>query len=800
MAVSRVGSLLGWLGLVGLTAWLLADREAHRVGEGEVWLAYPATGPVSLALSGGRDVRLLLWLEQPTRWATDARATDDVQLGWRAVDPQGREIASGEPWTRFRASWGLPLEGEDPLIPVSTGPRAGFDLSDPRLVELAAPLGATRLEITARFVPEGARLLVVGFEEDERDTVEQVRTVVGTDVERAERAAARLGPWSWEELPLDWRERLARHVWRRLASVDQDLRPVRVTSGHDWLPFDDAAALAVPVPAGGATAYNLEGEVTFEAHWTGPDGREPRATRTWLEIVGEGMGEVQDLGRVDRIGPLSFPAGVREVRVARDPHDLDGAVLLRATTRASTRDRAWGDPPRIELGPGPDGLQRVAPDLTGLIYWRVDVGQPLQFAIPGDHEVRLLVRPRLGPGSLPALGPAEPERSRSLTVLRNARRTWAESLSVPARASAYERYTQGDDPSTARVSEETEWFLASVPEESVLTLSAEEPIDVQVFVKEPFAPSDVPEPGYPLDQLSDLVRARYLPFARRTWRARYPSGREHITRQGRSIRIDAQVRWVYRATGGPSGLRYRVVELPPPFDLVAEPLAGGGRTRLDARPQTLQVPVTGRILVDHRVTPDRVGDTVTFRFEGREEVREILSSSGTFRFERLPPGPVQVAVDEPGVFLANVTGERPWTVRRVWRLDPGRQRRIPIPAGGEGLSVHVARREAESQGALVWRLVGAGVDVLPVSRERREGRIRLQSVEGRAEVMSRLESPWVWSRPLRLWLGGRLEGEAVLELSLAERSAPVWIWVSSTWGGPTERTDERHWAIPGVGP
>ena len=797
--MNRVVGWAGWLGLFLLALWLVSDRASQRTGQGDVYLAYPLETPVTLAVGGGRPVRLVLWTERPEPWALDPRSTADVQLRWRALDDAGTVLAEGAPWTRVRASWVRPESAEDALLAVATGPREGFQLSDPRLVEVQLPDGATGLEISTGHVPRGGRLLAVGFEEEQRHTVDQVRAVVGSDSERAERSADRLGPWAWEEVPLDWRQRLARTTWRRLASVAQDARPVRVASGRDWLPFDDAAALGTPVPPGGATAFNLEGDLSFEARWTGPDGREARPTRTWIEIVGEGLGEVRDLGRVDSVGPFAFPEGVREVRIARDAHDVAGPVWLRASTRSRTRDRAWGDPPRWEAHPIPTGLQRVAPDFTGLFYWRAEQDRPLQFALPAEQEVRVLVRPRLESGELPGLGPGEPEQVRHLTLIRHARRTWKETLAVPALPSAYERYTQGDDPSTARVSDETEWFLASVPEPSVLTVLAEEPVDVQVFVKEAFAPSDVPEPGYPVEELPELVRARYLPFARRTWRARHPDGLDQVAREERAIRIDAQVRWVYRAAGGPSGLPYRVLELPPPFELVAEPQEGGGRTRLSRKAQRIQVPPTGRVLVDHRVGPELVGSTVTFHFEGREEQREVLSAAGSFRFEQLPPGPLRASVDRPGVFLANVPGDRPWTVRRVWRLDPGRKRRIPIPAGGEGLSVHVARREGEVRGALVWRLAGSGVDVLPVSRERREGRIRLNDDEGRAEVVSRLETPWTWARPLRLWLGGRLEGEAVLELSLAERSEPVWIWVSSTWGGPGADDGERHWAIPGVG-
>ncbi|MCB9691496.1 MAG: hypothetical protein H6736_06760 [Alphaproteobacteria bacterium] len=398
---------------------------------------------MSLAVTGGTAVRVQMWLETPAAWATDPRATHPVQLGWRAFDLAGEELASGAPWTSSRAGWALPEQPDDPLLPVAVGPRYDRQVADPRTFEVDVPEATARLELTALHLPPGGRALVVAFEEGTRDTVDQVRFVVGADAERAEKAAARMGPWGWDEMPLDWRQRASRSLWRRLASVSQADRPVRVASADAWLPMDDAAALGFAVPPGGAAAYNLEGEVVFDARWTAPDGREPRPTRTWLEVVGEGLGEVKDLGRVTEVGPLTFPPGTREVRIARDPFDEEGPTLLRASTTGPMRDRAWGDPPRLELE---GGTQRLGPDLTGLIYWRADAGRPLLFGLPADHEIRVVARPRLPPGRLPGLGPAEPEPSGAVVLERVGRDRWTRDLPIAAIASPYERYTQGDDP------------------------------------------------------------------------------------------------------------------------------------------------------------------------------------------------------------------------------------------------------------------------------------------------------------------------------------------------------------------
>jgi hypothetical protein len=801
----RWAAIAGWGALALLALWLVGDRDASRPGDGTVWLAYVATPdgpPVTLAVSGGRAVRLQLWLDLPAPWGPDPRATHPFLVRWRALDAAREELAAGEPFVSARRGWQAPETVDEPLIPVAQGPDRDRVLSDPRTLLLDAPAGTAFVEVTPVHLPDDARLLVVAFEEDPRDAVEQMRAVVGADADLSARKARRMGRWAWDEVPLAWRERLARTVWRRVASSEQAARPVRITSASEWLGFDDAAALGFVVPAGGAAAYNLEDALTFTARWTEEDGQTARPTRTWLEIVGEGLGEVRDLGRVEQVGPLTFEPGVREVRIARDPHDVAGTVLLRATTRADQRDRAWGDPPRAELPPdgGVDAIQRLAPDLTGLIHWRVVPGAPLRFELPADHEIRVVARARLPAGLLPGLGPATPEADRTVTLERSGPTTWTRDLPLPALPSAYERYTQGDDPHTARVSEETEWYLASTTDPSLLVVRADAPVDVQLFVKEPSAPSDVPEPGYPVDRLAEVLRARYLPYARRTWRALFPVDPESLAWEGRAIRIDAQVRWVYRGSAGSSGLEYRVLELPPPFELVAEARAGGPRARLGRKEQVIRVPANGRVLVDYKVPPSDIGKTATLWFEGRKETRELTTAAGTLRFERLPEGPVRARVDQRGVFLANAVGERPWTVRRVWRLDPGRTRTVPIPAGGEGLSVHVARRENERGGFLAWRLRGDGVDALPVSDRRREGRSRLDSRTGSAEVMSRLEETWHWTEPLRLRVGERMEGAAVLELSLEERRDPVWIWISSTWSPGTERLDERHWAIPGVAP
>lgn len=802
--MTRLLSVVGWVGLALVAVLLVANPSPRRETPGEVWLAYPlaADETLRLAVSGGRRVRTQIWMEHDLPWAPDPRATHLVQVEWSALDLAGQELDGGVPWVSLRSSWERPEALDGRLDVVASGPDPERALSDPRTLLFETPDGTSFVELRARHLPEGARVFLVAFEEDDRDAVAQVRAVVGADAARSERAAEKMGPWGWDELPLDWRRRSAEKVWRRVASASQEDRPLRVGSAADWLGMDDAAALGISLPPGGAAAYNLEGEVVFEAHWRGPDGVEPRNTRTWLEVRGEGLGDVRDLGRVADIGPLAFGPGVREIRIARDPHDMEGPALLRTTTEGPLRDRAWGDPPRLEgtKAAGDAGRQAVGPDLTGLVYWRVAPGEPLSFELPEDHEIRVLARPRLPVGTLPALGPGEPEEERTVTLERVGQSAWTRELPVVPIPSAFERYTQGDDPSMARVSEATEWFLAATGERTTLHVRSEDVVDVQVFVKELAAPSDVPEPGYPVEVLGERLRARYLPYARRTWRARYPMELDTLAVDGRAIRIDAQVRWTYRGSSGPSGLAYRVLELPPPFELVAEPKAGGPRTRLSRQAQRIEVPPTGRVLVDYKVDRSMIGQEVRLQFEGRTEVRELLTAAGSLRVEGLPPGPLRASVDRSGVFLANVLGARPWTVRRVWRLDPGRPRRIAIPAGGEGLSVHFARRSGEDGGVVSWRLRGEGVDELPVAHQRREGRVRMAASTGTAEVLSRAEGSWHWAEPLRLWLGSRLEGAATLELEVEERREPVWIWVSSTWAPPTERLDERHWVIPGVTP
>ena len=716
--MGRGSALLGWLGLA-LGVWLLVWGGGHGATaaiRATRMLAYPVEDPLLFALEPGEhEIKVVSWLVQDDKWLRDVRVTTPYCLNFTVLSPDGTVVRR---WPLFlRARGGLVHTDDGRLHDPNWLPEDDTPVSDDRLTRVdltgLTPDGGL-VELSPCWTPPGTRVLATVFQLGETTLAQRVRLLRGETSAWHRGVSSRFTPFSWERVPGDWKENLAATTWERLGALQDGAvrvptEPVMTTFHKgSWL---DEAAMGVPVPPGGALAFNLEGPTVFRGSWWTADGATAVNVPTELRVFRGGDRVATASGKVHRVGPIDVDDEVISVEVGLSP-DAPGPLVFRAWTGSGDLDRAWGDPPRE--APDDRGLQTLAPDFRNLELYRALPETPtepvLSFPIEEGEWVRVLAFARLPP-ELPGLlsapvapGPGPTLRVRCVDALGQ---TLSETeLATTTEPSIFERYTQFDNPASAAPSVPETLFLQPPPETTALWISADGPIDVGVRVTREPDLQHIVWRGY---QFSDGFEAdgRWVPLVRNPWRARAPDDLELLLRALRTPRVDAQVRLEEEEEEIPKQrqlLTLRSLNLWQPFEVIAEP-GRGGLTRLGKAATAVKIGPSKRLIVEYRVAPEQVGRVVTLRVGNKEIARKLPSAAGTLRLDGLDTGGQLVSVDTPGLFLARAEGRPTWRTMRVERLPAEAGPAIPVPAGSGLILLHPYAERGG--GRLQWRLVNA---------------------------------------------------------------------------------------------
>ncbi len=748
---------LRWIGLATLLAaaalWLVGERTVTSgPAQIERLLVYDLREPITFKLEADeRTVRLVSWLAAPAEEAPDVRRSELYALALQVRDLAGNLLLEREIWIPTHQSR---LSVAEP-VPPQRAPGGGLQPWDDRntAVDVAgiAPGGGT-LTVTVASAPPGTTVYGIAF----RRSVAS-RLAVFQQLQEPGSGRSTLAPWDASALPLAWRERAASAQWDRLGALPQAagglLETVRLETWFDRLSTLEAPASGTPIAPGQALVWLIRGPTDLVADVRLPDGRESPEGLVGRLVQRDGL--VVPWRSAD--GPLRIP-DLGELAVTLEPGTV-GLRVVRAETQGGEGPRNIGDPPRIRRG----DREQVAPDLRELQAWRVDPAlEPVRFDLVPGEEVRITGRAALGPGPFPGLDPAPSEGAAVVSVTALDARgaeTGAWTFAVDAIPSAFERYVRGD-ARDARTSEPGVRYLFPPRGSTTLVIEADRPLDVNLDTSPDTRAPWVAFPAYtlPVDMPSGLL---YEPYVELPWRALAPTDVDRLTRTGRSVAIDAQVRLAPLGSDGSDAGRIALL-LPGPFQILAEPnldgAGAGGRVRLGASAVTVRIPPSGVLSLDYRVAATRVGADVQIRVGARTVTRKLLSAGGSLRVDDGGAGPQRVSVDVPGLFLARGEGGPAWQARRAWPLGAGRE--IAIPAGEGALTVYAYRADRGTRARWTVEELGAVDTVLTERPSARDGGV----VEG-----------WV-ARPLAeplSYAGGALEPMAPIHVARPPGSGPA---------------------------
>jgi hypothetical protein len=367
------------------------------------------------------------------------------------------------------------------------------------------------------------------------------------------------------------------------------------------------------------------------------------------------------------------------------------------------------------------------------------------------------------------------------------------TVNAVATPSAFERYVEGDDLATARVSERTVAYVRVPPGavRLVITPSATMDVATEVWTALPA----LLRPAYDPVPIPDFV-ARFAPLRQEPWRARAPEDVEGLTAARRAIRIDGQVRLEPRVHGEPT-VALHTVPLAGPFDVIAEaaadPSQGSTESRLASASSDVQIPASGRLSVDFRVATARVGQNAVFRVGGVAFPAFLASSAGQLHLEGLPAGSPPVSVDIPGLFLARATGSTPWHAWRVWRLPPGGAVALATPPGARAATFELYGPRIA--GSVRWT-VGPRTAQTPTgvwgSVTTPAGEAELEILEGiEALPLSFAGVPLARARPVNVLVGEDLAGGGATVRLVSNAADVLWVRALGRWGGDEHEAD--HW-------
>jgi len=804
-----------WLGALAVVLVALAAVGLVRLGDRddltakgiERLLAYELDRPISFALQPGeRQIRLLTWLVTEPADLADDRASETYAIAVRLTDAAGAPALERTLWVSTHPAWLPHGTGLRPERLFPSARQVWADRTTHLDVADLAPLGGT-VEISPVRVPPGGSLLMVAHRRADAGSLAILRTMRRGDLD----AGDPIAPWSMSVLPTSWQENAARVVWERLGALPPESGGVaptaRLETTFRTVPGVTGPAAGSPVWPGGALVWLLDGLTTFTATLSPDYGatllpgpgvvrvRKADGTETVEAVVGS------------IVGPVACE-GPTEITFALDA-TADGPRWVVATTRGGPRDRAQGDPPRVEID---EERQAVAPDFRQVDAWRVLPGDPVDFPIRAGEHVKLMVRRPLGAGVRPGLGIGRAEEASTLSLVALAAdgaEIGAWPVSFTPIASAFERYVRGDDEGDTRVSEPLPVYVRPPEGAVALRISTDATADVSLSVTDqPDVPGVVlPDYAVPGDFPWEV---RYEPHVERGWRARAPADEERLALSGRSVAIDGQVRWIPRepAGTGTTAADKDSLDLAGPFELLAEPATvgtKGGRVRLGDGPTVVRLPPSGRLEIDWRVPLASVGRWVRVVAGGRTVMRQLHAAGGTLRVDGLGTAPIEVSVvvegegARRGLFLARATGDPAWQVRRVWRVAEDREIAIDVPAGASSISVDVYR--VGQAGQVRWRVEPVGPDPVGASlvSTRRAGAAGDPWSEVAAALPLSFDGvPLTRLRPI---IVSRPEGSTAATLVLRPEGSGgrVWVRAQSTWaasGEPATRHARRPAAAP----
>ncbi|MCK6507868.1 hypothetical protein L6R53_31625, partial [Myxococcota bacterium] len=513
----RLPLVLAWLALVAMVVATLAggDRSRPDRSDTQRMRVLPLDRPVAFALDPDEEqVKLVAWLATPPRWARDVRAWAAWRLDLAVYDAQERLVWRGEAWRRTRTGWTRRADGS--LLRTSWLPQSRMEVHDSRitLVDVAGlvPAGG-QLRVQADSPTEGATVMVAAYRHAWRTRAARLRVLAGSEPGHNAALAARITEDGWDSLPDGWREHLAQRLWERLPALPdpsgQPLRTQALMTAPVEAPWEDQPALGLPVPPGGAVAWNLRQGARLYLSLRDGSGRGLRAAPTWLQLVhADGTTEVRFLGVVDAWGPVVVDEPLLSVQLALDPQ-TEGPRVVQARLEGAGPPATWGDPAVFRLPEGEGWL--VAPDLRSLEMVRTGPALgPVTFPVaeeganrpagsdpaaePGGDLLRLSLRPRLPAAPLPAFGLTWDAATGQTVELPAARdppvrvevvaldaagaelERWETAVGV--RPSAFERYGQGDDPGTSRAAESETRYLVPPAGTARLRVSASAVVDV----------------------------------------------------------------------------------------------------------------------------------------------------------------------------------------------------------------------------------------------------------------------------------------------------------------------------------
>ncbi|MCB9777187.1 MAG: hypothetical protein H6742_01320 [Alphaproteobacteria bacterium] len=600
-------AVLAWLAVLVLLvlAWVRTPQSGRLRVDAQRFLAAPLDRGVAFSLDPGEEtVKVVTWLTRPQPWARDVRATAPYRLDLAVRDRDGAVRWSTRLWHKSRASWIDGLGGR--LLRPTWLPDSRDEVTDSRitLVDVAGLTdGGAELVLRATPSPRpgragddgGAHVLAVAYRHSLRTPAARLRVLAAADREQADARAAPITLEGWDDLPDAWKGHLADRVWERLSPSPAvkgiALPSVELMHAPLQERWETQPSLGTPMVPGSAAALNLQAGARVVARWRDRAGRRADPAPTWIQRVGpDGTSTLQFAGVVDEIGPLVVDGPLESIQIALDPGTVGPRVLQVELIGDQADDTVWGDPPRAPVvrGDGVVARWRLAPDLRGVELVRLggELG-PARFPIEAaDDALRISVRvplPATGDGAveLPALGRRwDPQQNETHAVDPSpaARRTlairaldadgvelMAWEADVEAVPSAFERYTQGDSPGTARASEPTLRTVVPPAGARVLVIDADDAVDVGLRARHLGDPPARISPGYGLpaalapppavvdpdlpewqadgdDGAVSLHDARYVPAAQDAWRQRNPVDAEALLETGRIVRIDVQVR------------------------------------------------------------------------------------------------------------------------------------------------------------------------------------------------------------------------------------------------------------------
>ncbi len=816
--------LLGWLvvgTLVALLAMAQLQKEQEPPGMREMYYALASGQEVSIRLlSDEPKIRILAHLETPDP------GIDDETLTWLygleiTITPSGGEPTVREHWTRSRRTI---LPDGAPALQSPYGDRI---VTDSRILEIEPghllPEGGM-LTVRPLLEQRDQRLLLRVYRERPTQPLEQTR-FFGSPEKQEIRTRA-IYPFEWDNLHPTERTAVMGWIRERLHAEAQTAESVPLHRLAPPSPAPTSNEEGFLLRTGHATALNLRGPCSLNVA-TELDDPEPGEQAKGIPLVTTLVDASLRPEEVDQ-GTLSafrweVPAGALWSIRWENPWEQED-VRMRFTL-SPPAGKSWGEPP------GSNGEQPQAPELRRLAHFRADHGLvPIVVPVATGADwgsLRVDARPVPPPewAAIADLGhdptpertaPAHPDdpdaeppmEFEPVTVTYVAYDEDGNSLgegSFEAKFehAPFEAYVENEAP---WASEETQVHLFHPFEATTLEFTSDGPVDLRFLVPIQNEPERHEQYALP-----DGWTGRYAPWELAPYVSLAPINTAELIDEDRLMRLDATVRIVpSKRSRGIQALHTEVLlpEGEHPIYPLMERFRNGAawkpwhRTQLGDSTK-LEVPPTGELAVDYRVSSSSAGQPVTVTCGERSVQLRLPASAGVLRFAGLEPGTSECTLEAPsGAYLARAPGQGDrWTRRQVYRAD-STTLTLPVMVSGKGRTVVYVRPYTPT-----WADPPTIVTELDGGRPRRHGgpstslsRATRAVQPERTGRIARLEDAEIgdmvaWEG-VRLVLGDDLVPgmhRVTVQVPVGEHPAPVYLRFESTIGN-SEPDLPEHWA------